>query len=1437
MSNANLGTGTFVLNFVNNAGRGITSFANDMGGLTKVVAQNWWGVRALADAFAVLPLAVGAGVALSVKAASEWESAMVDVRRTTTGFGAESAGEWKQVEDGLKGLANSTPIAIGELGRIAAAAGALGVKSGDVVKFTDTVINLSQTTDLSADVAATSLARIAALTGLSADQYDNLASSILKTGQETAATEGEIVNIATRLAGVAGVVGLSADEVIGFSAAMASAGIKSEAAGTAMQKTLLQIQRAVQENGDDLTGWANIAGGMVPDAFAKMFRDDPAAAFTKVIQGLSGMAGGTAMAAARLRDLGVTSERQVRTMLALVVAEQQTGNENLKLSNILKKSREGMLQSELAADLAQKKFDTFSGQIAILRNQLTMLGAAFGAHILPWIKPVIGFFQNMIFALGLLPGPVKMIIVGLIGFAAAVSGVLAIFGLLVPRILLGVDAVSKLFAAFTGSAAGIGAQTGALNANTAAATRNAAAQTAAATAAGEAGATKAVGAGVGAVADVAPAAGAVVSNGSKVGGALAGLGGKAAGFAKSFGLITVALLVVATAFNWFGNKVKAQKKAIDDSYKTNKDLVALLGQEKGALGENVDAWLLRQDAMQKAIAVGAELGIGTQKLLDVIKGTASDADMADFKKKMSEGAKKGVPGFKEAADALARLHNSFQTSRSDAASVIRSNGQITGSSEAVSAAIDEESAANEKASQSRLDYIQAGRSLLKAQDDVKSALKDYNDALKDAADKAEKVASANAKLESAQRGVESATKALEAAQKDLTHAREDGLNALADSEDSLASARDKQFDINDQITKQEQDLADLRMGPSADAMRDATNKLAAAQLNLVKSTRQVKDAEWKLQYLREEGASGRDIELAEQNVADAKQNVADATDAQIDAQKELDDLTDPVARAKAIDKAERDLAATRREAQTNLREIAKDEKEVADLRDKVANDTFYRDAQDKVTEAQQGVRDATREVIDAEKELAKARAGTDTAKAVEDASKRVEDALYSEAEAMVETQKTQFEANNPGQKWSPMQQAKAMADALDKVAKEAPTKKIEKDLKDLGGMYRNAFKEAEKAANATAGLTKNIIDDQTDHWWDKWVEPPKQGWRAKLEESIPGGKAGMGAIIGGLIGAVLGTFVFPGIGTALGAGIGVVVGGLVGAIMDKFPAIGEAVSTGFEGAWEGIKTFGKGIAKWLDEALIHPFKEAWGVHSPSTVMFDIGVDVVTGFINGILSAPGRLISWGGETLGHILEGIGNAGTWLWDTGQKVLVGLTEGMGSLPGNIASAAGGLATDVINAFWDAGTWLWSAGTQIMQGLLDGIQWGWQNIFKSGWNWIIDAIPGSFANGIKIESPSKVFHGFGENIIQGLANGISDISSVQKAMGTLASSVKNTDLNPYALDALRPTSASSDSATSAALAGQVVNNYNFNLETHTGASAPELMNEFMWNARVRLR
>lgn len=171
----------------------------------------------------------------------EFESAIAGVEKTVDA----TAEQMDALTSGIQDMSERIPATTTEIAEVAEAAGQLGIATEDILDFTEVMINLGESTNLSATEAAEALAKFANITQLDPSDYERLGSVIVDLGNKTATTEQDIVDMATRLASTGELVGLTADEIMAMAATFSALGIEAEAGGTAAAKMLRQMEAAV----------------------------------------------------------------------------------------------------------------------------------------------------------------------------------------------------------------------------------------------------------------------------------------------------------------------------------------------------------------------------------------------------------------------------------------------------------------------------------------------------------------------------------------------------------------------------------------------------------------------------------------------------------------------------------------------------------------------------------------------------------------------------------------------------------------------------------------------------------------------------------------------------------------------------------------------------------------------------------------------------------------------------------------------------------------------------------------------------------------------------------------------------------------------------------------------------------------------------------------
>lgn len=350
--------------------------AQELGGKFKNIGESISGFGSTLTRGVTAPIVAGAGIAL--KAAIDYESAFAGVKKTVDG----TPQQFEKLSASIRNMAKEMPASATEIAAVAEAAGQLGVPIGSIEGFTKTMINLGVSTNLSAEEAATSIAKIGNIMQVSGDDLDSwsakFGATVVGLGNNFATTESDIVSMANRLAASGKIAGLTMPEILGLATAMSSVGIEAEAGGTAMTQTLTGISKAVSEGGEQLRIYADTAG-VTAEQFAEKWRTKPAEALQDFIKGLGKASESGKDTNQILEKLGLTGIRQSNMLKSLGLAAETMG----KAMNVANSEWE---KGTALTDEASKRYETMQSKLQMIKNQLVDIAIEFGGPLLDALK-------------------------------------------------------------------------------------------------------------------------------------------------------------------------------------------------------------------------------------------------------------------------------------------------------------------------------------------------------------------------------------------------------------------------------------------------------------------------------------------------------------------------------------------------------------------------------------------------------------------------------------------------------------------------------------------------------------------------------------------------------------------------------------------------------------------------------------------------------------------------------------------------------------------------------------------------------------------------------------------------------------------------------------------------------------------------------------------
>ncbi len=355
-------------------GKGIAQLNREMSTFGRVSGNFRRDVVGIATGFVGAQAALGgfqASLKGTIGAAISFESSFAGIRKTVDA----TEEEFSRLAKANREMARTIPATADDINRVGELAGQLGVSGvNNIIKFERTIVDLANTTNLSADIAAESFAQIANVVQLPIDQIDRLGSAIVDLGNKSAATESGIVDFTTRIAGAGKIAGLQAAEIAGIGAAFASVGVEAEAGGTAIQKVLIEMTKAASQGGDALEVFAEVTG-LTAEQFASLAKSDPAEAFTRFVEEL-GRAGDRAFDI--LENLELGDQRLIRAFLSAAGA-----------GDLLRKSIDNgttaFEENTALTEEAEKRYGTTAAQLQVLKNNVVDTGISIGNALLPAI--------------------------------------------------------------------------------------------------------------------------------------------------------------------------------------------------------------------------------------------------------------------------------------------------------------------------------------------------------------------------------------------------------------------------------------------------------------------------------------------------------------------------------------------------------------------------------------------------------------------------------------------------------------------------------------------------------------------------------------------------------------------------------------------------------------------------------------------------------------------------------------------------------------------------------------------------------------------------------------------------------------------------------------------------------------------------------------------
>ncbi len=362
----------------------------------------------------------------AVQSANEVDSAYRDMRKTVQG----TEEQFEKLREAAIDYSRTHVTSADTILEIEAMGGQLGVATSRLTAFATVVSNLDIATDLDAETAAEQLGQLSGiLNDMSQDDFAKYGDALTRLGNNNSTLESKISDVMLRIASMGTIAGFTTPQLLAWSTAVAATGQGCEAAGTAVSKTMSDIESAVGAGGEKLQAFASVAG-MSATEFAAAWKSDPSSAMQAFIADLKQVEAEGGSADNTLAALGITSVRQKQAILGLTQTIDSLAD-NLTMSQ---DAWDGVSDqwgdAGDAAREAQRKAEGFSGAISLLQNNAQALGVELGDELLPIVQLLAAGVQKLTAAYADSPAAVKLLVNALLLLSAAGGSVLVVLSAL-----------------------------------------------------------------------------------------------------------------------------------------------------------------------------------------------------------------------------------------------------------------------------------------------------------------------------------------------------------------------------------------------------------------------------------------------------------------------------------------------------------------------------------------------------------------------------------------------------------------------------------------------------------------------------------------------------------------------------------------------------------------------------------------------------------------------------------------------------------------------------------------------------------------------------------------------------------------------------------------------------------------------------------------------
>ncbi len=368
-----------------------------------------------------------AALAVPVKIAIDYESAMADVAKVVDGL-KDEAGKitpaYTAMSNQILEMTTRLPMAAKDIAAIVAAGAQSGIAKNELIGFAESAVKMGVAFDITADQAGQSMAEMRAAFKMTQPQVIALADQINYLGNTSPNKADKIMEVVQRIGALGEVGGFASSSIAAMAASLKS--VEPDVAATGIKNMILALTKGESATKSQSAAYKKL--GLDSVQVAKDMQTNAEATVSKVIQGI--------MKLKKHEQVAITNDLFGAEALPIVM-QYSTGLKDLtKNLNAVSNAKiyANSMEDEYSARAA-----TTANNLQLAKNAMAALGITIGNVLLPGVNSLIGSFNTVMGKVqawvqanpGLSSGLVKVAVgaIAIVGGLSALSiGLITIFG-------------------------------------------------------------------------------------------------------------------------------------------------------------------------------------------------------------------------------------------------------------------------------------------------------------------------------------------------------------------------------------------------------------------------------------------------------------------------------------------------------------------------------------------------------------------------------------------------------------------------------------------------------------------------------------------------------------------------------------------------------------------------------------------------------------------------------------------------------------------------------------------------------------------------------------------------------------------------------------------------------------------------------------------------